>query len=148
MKILFVCLGNICRSVMAEMILKSILLEHNINNVIVDSCATSSEEVGNSIYPNAYDKLIEKGINVTEHVARKMTMDDYYKYDLIIGMDSDNIRSIMRIIANDNENKVHLLMEYTDAFKEIADPWYTRDFETAYNDIYDGCNGLYERVIK
>lgn len=148
MKILFVCLGNICRSVMAEMILKSILLEHNINNVMVDSCATSSEEVGNPIYPLAYDKLVEKGIKVTEHIARKMTVDDYGKYDLIICMDNENINSILRIIGNDTNNKVHLLTEYTDYVKEIADPWYTRDFETAYNDIYNGCISLYERVIK
>ena len=133
---------------MAEMILKSILLEHNINNVMVDSCATSSEEVGNPIYPLAYDKLVEKGIKVTEHIARKMTVDDYGKYDLIICMDNENINSILRIIGNDTNNKVHLLTEYTDYVKEIADPWYTRDFETAYNDIYNGCISLYERVIK
>lgn len=148
MKILFVCLGNICRSVMAEMILKSIINENGGKNIIVDSCATSNEEVGNSIYPPAYDKLIEKGIKVYPHVARKMTDYDYNNYDLIIGMDNDNIRNIMRIIGSDDEKKVHLLMEYIDVFKEIADPWYTRDFETAYNDIYKGCMGLYERVIK
>lgn len=148
MKILFVCLGNICRSVMAEMILKSILDEHNISDVYVDSCATSSEEVGNNIYPLALDKLLEKGIKVSNHVARKMIINDYDKYDLIICMDNDNKRSILRIIGDDTFNKVHLLSEYTGYVKEIADPWYTRDFEKAYNDIYDGCIHLFERVIK
>lgn len=133
---------------MAEMIFKSIIDEYKINNIIVDSCATSSEEVGNSIYPLAYDKLVEKGIKVTEHTARKMVIDDYNKYDLIICMDNENISSVLRIIGNDPDNKVHLLTEYTDYVKEIADPWYTRDFETAYNDIYNGCISMYERVIK
>ncbi len=148
MSILFVCLGNICRSVMAEMILKSILNENNINNVLVSSCATSGEEVGNPIYPSAKMKLMEKGIEISEHRARKMTISDYQKYDLIIGMDYNNKNSILRIIGEDNKGKVHLLGEYLETFKEIDDPWYTRDFESAYQDIYEACMNLYEEVIK
>lgn len=148
MNILFVCHGNICRSVMAEMILKHILKVNNISNVTVDSCATSSEEIGNSIYPPAEAKLREKGIEVSVHFARKLTVSDYDDANLIIGMDNMNIRNILNIIGNDTQGKVHMLGEYMNEFKEVDDPWYTRDFETAYNDIMDGCKGLFKEVIK
>lgn len=147
MKILFVCLGNICRSVMAEMILKSMLKKQNINNIYVSSAATSSEEVGNPIYPDALKILIDKGIEVDEHVSRQMTIEDYNTFDLIICMDNNNKMSILRLIGNDIDNKIHLLSEYTSCEKEIADPWYTRDFETAYKDIYEYCQELLKKII-
>lgn len=147
MRILFVCHGNICRSVMAEMILKDILSRHNINDVLVDSCATSTEEIGNSIYPPAYAKLVEKGISITDHKARQLTKADREFFDLIIGMDNLNMRNIIRIIGDDYLNKIHLFGEYMDIMKEVDDPWYTRDFETAYNDILNGCMNIYEKVI-
>lgn len=148
MSILFVCLGNICRSVMAEMILRSILDQHHITNVLVSSCATSNEEAGNPIYPRAEDKLIEHGIKVYDHQARKMTLDDYQRYDLIIGMDYSNKDDILRIIGEDYKGKVHLLGEYLSEFKEIEDPWYTRNFEGVYQSIFEACMNLFDEVIK
>lgn len=111
------------------------------------SRATSMEELGNDIYPDAKDKLVEKGILCEKHKAMQVKKEDYKLYDLIIVMEERNKRDVIRILGPDKDNKIHLLSEYTNNLKDIVDPWYTGDFETAYNDIYDGCIGLYNYLL-
>ena len=144
MRICFVCLGNICRSPMAEFIFKDILKKNNINNIYVDSKATSYEEEGNDMYYLAKEKLKEKGIPFEKREADRLEKDDYNKYDLIIGMEDNNIRNIKRIIGEDYDNKIIKLIPDRD----ISDPWYTRDFEKAYVDILEGCNLLFKNITK
>ena len=144
-KIMFVCHGNICRSPMAEMIMKS-LAERSDAELYISSSATSSEEiymgVGNPIYPPAVKKLKEKGIPVEPHFATRLTEEDLDKYDLFIGMDNMNIRNMKRILGESSEGKIFRLMDFTPRRGEVSDPWYTGDFETCYLDIYEGCLGL------
>lgn len=142
-KILFVCHGNICRSPMAEFIMKDLVKKKGLEDKFeIASCATSNEEIGNTVYPKAKRKLLEHGISCEGKTARRMTTDDYKYYDYIIGMDSFNIRNMMRITGEDTERKISLLMDFTDSPKDVEDPWYTDDFESAYNDIKKGCEGL------
>ncbi len=142
--IVFVCYGNICRSPMAEMIFKDLIYKNNKRyKYSCVSRATSMEELGNSIYPPALRKLEEKGITIEKHVATQIKKDDYEKYDLIIVMEERNRRDLLRIFGEDNSNKIHLLLEYTNNLRTIDDPWYTGDFDTAYDLIYEGCVGLY-----
>ena len=141
MKVLFVCLGNICRSPMAEYILKDLVKNTNMD-ITIDSKATSYEEEGNDIYYLAKEKLREKNIPFDKRKATTLVKEDYDKYDYIIGMDDNNILDIKRIIGDNPKNKVYKLLDFCDAFREIEDPWYTRDFEKAYQDIYAGCVGF------
>ncbi len=142
--IVFVCYGNICRSPMAEMIFKDLIYKNNKRyKYSCVSRATSIEELGNSIYPPALKKLQEMNITIEKHVAIQIKKDDYNKYDLIIVMEERNRRDLLRIIGEDKDNKIHLLMEYTSNLRTIEDPWYTGDFDTAYDLIYEGCVGLY-----
>ena len=143
MKICFVCLGNICRSPMAEFIMKDLLKKNNINDVFVDSKATSYEEEGNDMYYLAKEKLDEKGIIYSKRKAKRLEKEDYDKYDLIIGMDDNNIRNIKNILRDDKDSKIIKLLD-----RDISDPWYTRDFEKAYNDIYEGCLILLRNIRK
>ena len=146
--ILFVCYGNICRSPMAEMIFKDLIIKNNKRYMM--SCvsrATSMEELGNDIYPKAKDKLLQMGVTCESHRATQITKSDYEKFDFIIVMEERNRRDVLRIIGEDTFNKVHLLMEYTDNVKDIADPWYTGDFDTAFNEINEGCIGLYNYLL-
>ena len=144
-KILFVCLGNICRSPMAEFILKDMIKKRGLTHEIqVASAATSREELGNSIYPPAKRALIAHNIPYTERAARQITKKDYMDYDRIIAMERRNITGIHRITGGDPERKIRLLLDYTDHPGDIADPWYTGDFELTYQQVTAGCLGLLE----
>ena len=135
MRIMFVCHGNICRSVLAEMLFK----HYDINKeFIVSSCATSREEIGNPIYPPIKTELEKHNINIEPHVARQMTYLDYLNNDYIIAMDYQNIDNIKRIIGNDTENKIYLLKHFIGVEEEVFDPWYTREFAKCYQEI-DTC---------
>ncbi len=153
-KVLFVCLGNICRSPMAEYILKDMVKKKGIENrFYISSAATSYEEIGNDMHYGAKDKLDEMGIPYTKHKARRIEKQDYEKYDYIIGMEERNIQNIIRIVGNDKENKVYRLLDFSKNPRDIADPWYTGNFTVTYNDIVEGCTGFLdylkrENIIK
>jgi len=153
-KILFICHGNICRSVSAEYIMKDIIDREAGHGRLkgmefyIDSAATSTEEIGNSIYPPMRQTLAEHNIPIGNHRARQVKSREYDEFDLIIGMDEENMYYLGRILGEDSENKIHYLMEYTDTPKaKIEDPWYTRNFEKAYQDIRKGCEGLFENLM-
>ena len=142
-KVLFVCHGNICRSPMAEFVMKDLVKKAGRDGEFdIASAATSSEEIGNPVYPQARRKLAEHGLACDGKRARQFTARDYSHYDLIIGMDSANIRALRRASGGDPEGKVRLLLSYTPHPRDVADPWYTGDFDAAWNDIYTGCQAL------
>ena len=143
-KILFVCHGNICRSPMAEFVMKALVRRKGLaGDFEIASAATSREEIGNPVYPPARRKLAEHGISCEGHAARQMTRRDYVDYDLILGMDRANLRNILRITGGDPDNKITLLLYHAGrAGQEVADPWYTGDFEATWDDILQGCEGL------
>lgn len=142
-KVLFVCLGNICRSPMAELIMKDLINKNGLNNKIyIDSAGTSDEEEGNPVYFLAKNKLEDNGIETWGKFARKMSYLDYDKFDYIIGMERKNIIDILQIIGTDPKNKVYRLMDFTAIPRDIDDPWYTRDFDKAYGEIKEGCQEL------
>lgn len=144
-KILFVCHGNICRSPMAEFVMKHLVEERGLQERFeIASAATSTEEIGNPVYPPARRKLAEHGIGCQGKTARQMTMEDYLYYDLIIVMDRSNVRNLRRLLGEDTEGKVHLLMDYTSRPGEVADPWYTGNFDATWRDVLEGCEGLLE----
>ena len=145
--VLFICHGNICRSVAAEMIMRQLLEQNKLSNISADSAAVSSEEIGNDIYPPMKRVLMNHGVKCHAHYARKMQAADYEHYDLLIGMDYDNLRRMEKITGGDPKYKMHLLMEYAgEKMAEVSDPWYTRDFEKSYQDILRGCNGLMKKL--
>lgn len=142
-KILFVCHGNICRSPMAEFVMKHLVSEAGLaDSFHIESAATSTEEIGNGVYPPARQKLAEHGISCKGKTARQMKRADYQRFDLLIGMDSWNIRNMERICGGDPENKIHLLMDYTERPADVADPWYTGNFEATWRDVLEGCQRL------
>lgn len=146
-KILFVCHGNICRSPMAEFILRSLAEQRKISDKFeIASAATSTEEIGNPVYPPARRKLAEHGIDCGGKTARQMTKADYAYYDYIIAMDGYNLRNMKRFVGDDSDKKVSRLMDFTSRRGDVADPWYTGDFDTAWNDIYEGCLGIIDRL--
>ena len=147
-RILFVCHGNICRSPMAEYVMKDLVEKAGLSDQYqIDSAATSREEIGNPVYPPARRKLAEHGIGCGGHAARQLRSDDYEEYDLLIGMDHANLRNMRRICGGDDADKIHLLLDYAGRpGQEVADPWYTGDFETTWRDVLAGCQGILERL--
>ena len=147
-KILFICHGNICRSVMAEMVMKELCRRAGVaTDFEIDSAAVSREEIGNDIYPPAKRKLREKGIPFELHAARQIARADYDYYDYIICADRSNIRWLERIIGDDTEHKVSLMMSWTGESRDVADPWYTGDFEEAYQDIEKSCQAILQQFF-
>jgi len=144
MKVLFVCHGNICRSPMAEFILKALVKARGLQDSYhIESAAVSSEEIGNPIYPPAKRSLTQHGVPFDPSKrARRVSAEDYRNFDRIICMDASNLRLIRRIIPDDPEGKIHLLMSYTGVGRDVADPWYTGDFEEAFQDILAGCEAM------
>ena len=142
-KVMFVCHGNICRSPMAEFVFRDMVQKEMLSDKIhVASSATSREEIGNGVHYGTRKKLAEFGISTEGKYARQLTKTDYRDYDYIIAMDSQNIRNISRIIGRDTENKVCKLLDFTNRGGDIADPWYTGNFDRTYEDVYEGCNEL------
>ena len=143
LKILFVCHGNICRSPMAEFVMKDVVKKAGLETEFsIASAATSTEEIGNPVYPAARRKLAEHGIGCAGKTARQMRKADYKEYDLLIGMDNANFRNMNRICGGDPEGKIHLLLDFTDRPGEVADPWYTGNFDATWRDVTEGCAGL------
>ena len=148
-KILFVCHGNICRSPMAEFVMKDLVNKKGMADQFeIASAATSTEEIGNPVYPPAKRKLKEHGISCEGKTARQMTKEDYAYYDYIIAMDRFNLRNMTRFVGNDPDNKVSLLMGFTSQPKDVADPWYTGDFDATWDDVYEGCVGILKKLNK
>lgn len=147
-KILFVCHGNICRSPMAEFVMKDMVKKAGVDNAFyIESAATSTEEIGNPVYPPARKKLAEHGISCTGKTARQLRGGDYGSYDLLIGMDQANLRNMRRICGGDPEGKLHRLMDFTVRPADVADPWYTDDFEATWRDVEEGCRGLLDELL-
>ena len=146
-RILFICHGNICRSTMAEFVMKDLVKKAGREKEFeIASAATSREEIGNDIHYGTQNVLREKNIPFASRRAVQMTQNDYRYYDLIVAMDKENLRGINRIIGFDKENKVRLLLAYAgEPSGEVADPWYTGNFEATYEDVLRGCQGLLER---
>ena len=148
-RILFVCHGNICRSPMAEFVMKDLVEKQGLGaRFEIVSAATSTEELGNPVYPPARRKLAEHGIGCAGHAARQLRREDYDRYDYLVGMDSANLRNMRRICGGDPQEKLHLLMDFTDRPDDVADPWYTGDFESTWRDVLEGCRGLLARLTE
>ena len=146
-KILFVCHGNICRSPMAEFVMKRMVEEEKLSGEFeIASAATSTEELGNPVYPPARKIMAENGISCAGKTSRQMTVGDYDYYDYIVAMDANNLRNMHRFVGTDPKNKVSLLMEHTGVSRDVKDPWYTGDFEATWNDVNEGCKALLEKL--
>ena len=148
-KILFICHGNICRSPMAEFVMKDMVKKAGrAAQFEIASAATSTEEIGNPVYPPAKMILAEHGIDCAGKRARQLARRDYEDYDMLIGMDAANLRNMGRICGGDPDGKLSLLMDYTPHPGDVADPWYTRDFQATWRDIEEGCRGLLDKLLK
>lgn len=144
-KVLFVCLGNICRSPMAEYVLKDMVKRKGIEEkFFIDSVATSTEEIGNPMHDGTKEKLKKEKIEYGNHIARQIEKKDYKRFDYIIGMEKQNVINIKRIIGEDSENKVYKLLDFSKSPRDIEDPWYTENFDKTYNDIVEGLEGFLE----
>ena len=148
-KILFICHGNICRSPMAEFVMRDMVNKSGLSDKFeISSAATSTEEIGNSVYPPVKRLLADNGISCDGKTARQLTKKDYDNYDLLIGMDGANYQNISRICGGDKQNKIHLLMDFTGSPHDVADPWYTRNFDATWNDINEGCKALLDKLTQ
>jgi protein-tyrosine phosphatase len=146
-KIMFVCHGNICRSPMAEFLMKNLVKKNNCeDDFLICSSATSSEELGNPVHYGTKAVLDRLGISCKGKYAVKLTASDYNKYDYFIGMDEYNRRNMLRIFGSDPQNKISCLLDYTDNPREVADPWYTGNFNLTFNDITEGLNAFYDFI--
>ena len=146
-RILFVCHGNICRSTMAQYVMEWMVgRDGRSAEVSCDSAATSTEELGNPVDPRTRARLERAGIPCGDHRARQMTREDYGRFDLIVGMDSLNMRNMRRILGSDPAGKVHLLLDWSDDPRDISDPWYTGDFERTYDVVVEGCSALLDAI--
>lgn len=145
-KILFVCHGNICRSPMAESVTTHLVKELGVTDLIIQSAATSTEEIGNPVHLGTQKILRQHGIPLVPHRARQMTPLDGEKYDYLIGMDSANLRNMIRIAGS--EEKIHRLLDWSSSPRDIADPWYTGDFERTFQDVWEGCTALLHTLIR
>lgn len=145
----FVCHGNICRSPMAEFLFKDLVRCQGMESMFyIASAATSREEIGNPVHRGTRDKLRQHGISTAGKQAVRMEQADYDKYDYLIGMDRYNLTNMNRILGGDPQGKVHLLMDFTDHSRDVADPWYTGDFDQTYEDVLEGCNGLLQHILR
>ena len=148
-KVLFICHGNICRSTMAESVLTHLVTQQNLSHTFyINSAATSREEIGNPPHYGTVDKLRQVGIPVIPHRAGQLTKEDYAKYDYLIGMDNANIRNMHRILGGDPEGKIYKLPYFAGTDRDIADPWYTGNFDETYRDVLAGCQGLLQHILE
>ena len=146
-KVLFVCLGNICRSPMAEFVFKDMVKKQGLENEFyIESAATSSEEIGNRMHHGTITKLNRMNIPYENKKARQLLQKDYEKFDYILGMENSNLRNIYRIVDQDPERKIHRLLDFSQNPRDIADPWYTRNFDQTYEDITEGCHAFLETL--
>ena len=142
-KVLFICHGNICRSTMAQFVFQHMINNRGLSDRFhIDSAATSREEIGNGPHYGTVNKMREVGIPILPHRAVQMTKNDYKEYDFLIGMDEANIRNMRRIAGDDPNQKIHMLLDFTDNPRAIADPWYTGNFDVTYNDVVEGCEAF------
>lgn len=142
-RIMFVCHGNICRSPMAEFVMKDLVEKRGAaDRFHIESAATSAEELGNPVHPGTCRRLAREGISCAGKRARRLTKEDYDTFDLLIGMDEANVRSMRRLFGGDPAGKIYKLLEFAGREGDIADPWYTGDFDATYDDVVDGCVGL------
>ena len=148
-KVLFICHGNICRSPMAQYVFEDMVKKQGIADLFeIDSAATSREEIGNGVHHGTRRKLAEMGIPCGDHRARQVTKADYEYFDYLIIMDANNRRNLMRILGSDPEHKVHGLLDFSRRPRDIADPWYTGNFDVTYEDIAEGCTDFLQHVMK
>ena len=146
-KILFICHGNICRSPMAEFVMKDLVQKANLQDKIyIESAATSTEELGNGMHRGTVTKLRQENIPFTNHRARQITVQDYNNFDYLVGMDEENLYYMNKRWPNDPDNKISLLLEFANLTRDIADPWYTGNFDKTYIDIQMGCQALLEKI--
>lgn len=147
-RILFVCHGNICRSPMAEFVMKDLVEKAGLSDEFyIESAATSTEEIGNSVYPPARRKLAEHGISCAGKTARQLRASDYDRFDLLVGMDEWNIRNMNRMLGGDPEGKICKLLDFTNRPGDVADPWYTDNFDATWRDCLEGCQGILNEYI-
>ena len=147
-KVLFICHGNICRSPMAQYVFQYMIDQKGLTGKFyIDSAATSTEEIGNGLHYGTRNKLNEVGIPWGHHRARQISPKDYQKYDYLIGMDEANVRNIRRMMGSDSQGKIYKLLQFADSGRDIADPWYTGNFDETYVDIVAGCEGLLDFII-